>query len=351
MLDLFNVSLNLNYNRVAVFNRIPYSEFRVMLDHPFRWTVDQHIPQKASGGSLEKVFKNQYFIEIGSRVEDVCGNHCMPEPYFYMSIDHYLGEDEKTVYHDLLEIVDRICIKLTLEINRHNCNRQRYQPRIIADWSHAEWNQEEYQETGNIAADVEKINSNMSMHSILSVHLSEEYIDYKDWAIANNSQYEFLMKEYYIALGEENPKSKFFHLFCIIEYIEHAYENYNEARFLCSEDLKREVKETLIEILKSSNDYSRDERNRISNSVMNTLSKTTNIGRADKLCNILKWMNIEKLVIHDYEIKIDKKMMNEIINLRNETFHGAGKGEEDYIQICHIMLYLCEMILDKIPRS
>ena len=84
---------------------------------------------------------------------------------------------------------------------------------------------------------------------------------------------------------------------------------------------------------------------------MNTLSKTTNIGRADKLCNILKWMNIEKLVIHDYEIKIDKKMMNEIINLRNETFHGAGKGEEDYIQICHIMLYLCEMILDKIPRS
>ena len=49
----------------------------------------------------------------------------------------------------------------------------------------------------------------------------EGKIDYKNWTIPENEAYEFLMKEYYIALGQEDAKSKFFHLFSIIEYIEH----------------------------------------------------------------------------------------------------------------------------------
>ena len=44
-----------------------------------------------------------------------------------------------------------------------------------------------------------------------------------------NEAYEFLMNEYYIALGQEDAKSKFFPLFSIIEYIEHRYEQYNGA--------------------------------------------------------------------------------------------------------------------------
>ena len=57
----------------------------------------------------------------------------------------------------------------------------------------------------------------------------EGKIDYKNWTMPENEAYEFLMNEYYIALGQEDAKSKFFHLFSIIEYIEHRYEPYNGA--------------------------------------------------------------------------------------------------------------------------
>ena len=71
------------------------------------------------------------------------------------------------------------------------------------------------------------------------------------------------MNEYYIALGQEDAKSKFFHLFSIIEYIEHRYEQYNGAIPLYPEETRKEIGDMLQELLAERDDFSTKERKQL----------------------------------------------------------------------------------------
>lgn len=173
-------------------------------------------------------------------------------------------------------------------------------------------------------------------------------IAYEKWVLPEDDVYEFLMNEYYIALGQEDAKSKFFHLFSIIEYIEHRYESYNGAKALCSGEQRKQISKKLKEFLKENGDFAPGDRERICNQVANALTKASDIGRADKLRNILGRMGIEKLKIHDREILIDRVFLQRIIDLRNKAFHGEGNEASEYVDVGAEMLYLGEKILEGI---
>lgn len=138
MLFRYNIELHLTYNRMALYDRTPDSEFRVELEKPFVWELNQTVQIKEENGE-PKTFSDTYKIELSSvRKENIEKDH-MPEPYFSMTIENILGETKDAACEYLSGTIERICKNLTLEINHHNCNRHHYQPRVEADWSHAVW--------------------------------------------------------------------------------------------------------------------------------------------------------------------------------------------------------------------
>ena len=362
MLFRYNIELHLTYNRMALYDRTPDSEFRVELEKPFVWELNQIVQIKAENGE-QKTFSDTYKIELSSVwKENIEKNHIeknhMPEPYFRMTIENILGETKEAAGEYLSGTVERICKNLTLEINHHNCNRHHYQPRVEADWSHAVWKKQEYepyleylenQGNGREFHVWNHMTEGFYMTSCLKFR--EGKIDYKNWTMPENEAYEFLMNEYYIALGQEDAKSKFFHLFSIIEYIEHRYEQYNGAIPLYPEKTRKEIGDMLQELLAKRDDFSSKERKQLCGQVSGALARAANIGRADKLKNILQHMKIEKLKIHDHEIEVDRTFLQKMIALRNKTFHGEGKDLQEYIQAGPEMLYLCEMILEAVRKG
>ena len=76
----------------------------------------------------------------------------------------------------------------------------------------------------------------------------------------------------------------------------------------------------LQELLAKRDDFSSKERKQLCGQVSGALARAANIGRADKLKNILQYMKIEKLKIHDHEIEVDRAFLQKMIALRNKTF-------------------------------
>ena len=65
----------------------------------------------------------------------------------------------------------------------------------------------------------------MYMMGTTSIKSSE--IKIKDWLFTKDDAVEFLINEYHSALGSEKVKSKFFHLFAMIEFVEKEYADQN----------------------------------------------------------------------------------------------------------------------------
>ena len=126
-------------------------------------------------------------------------------------------------------------------------------------------------------------------------------INIGEWFSKENEVVEFLMNEYYSALGTENIKSKFFHLFTIIEFCEKEYEDYNGASRLLSDD------EVSVLIAKIKGLIDATKRERITSSLKDKLIRLNDTGREGKLENILKWMGIEKYNHFGVEKAVDKK--------------------------------------------
>ena len=92
----------------------------------------------------------------------------------------------------------------------------------------------------------------------------------------------------------------------------------------------------LQELLAERDDFGSKERKQLCSQVSGALARAANIGRADKLKNILQYMKIEKLKIHDHEIEVDRAFLQKMIALRNKTFHGEERT--------------CRSIFRQVPR-
>lgn len=75
-----------------------------------------------------------------------------------------------------------------------------------------------------------------SAYCIVKTKIPSAEINIGEWLSKKDEVAEFLMNEYYSALGTENVKSKFFHLFAIIEFCEKEYRDHNGSSNLLSDD-------------------------------------------------------------------------------------------------------------------
>lgn len=214
------------------------------------------------------------------------------------------------------EIVDRICKRLSLVFIKHNANRHLYQPRVEAMWSKAVFNCCEYApfvETKLKA--LEEIDGNNktihledhiylhdSLYCIVQTSIPSDEIKIREWLSKENDAVEFLMNEYHSALGTENIKSKFFHLFVIIEFCEKEYEKHNGSSRLLSDE---EVDMVIVGMEKKI-DVKNQEK--IIPMLKSDLIKVNDISRIEKLENILKWMGIEEYKQFGSNKAIDKKL-------------------------------------------
>lgn len=82
--------------------------------------------------------------------------------------------------------------------------------------------------------------------------------------------------------------------------------------------------EKMMETLEIPCDLNGESKDRVENSVKNTLLKMTNLGRASKLANILNTMGIHEIVLGGETICIDRKHAQAWIDLRNRSYHPDG---------------------------
>lgn len=291
-----------------------------------------------SDGSLASEYQQEAVISLFTEEESKEKNKegtkkgYDQEDQLFCEIKGLLVSDERYAYTIAEDLVNKICKQLSLLISRHNSDQQNIQPRVEPNWHKAVWNIDMYQpverietEQGSRLLIADRIGLRDTLQIRVKSRLPAEEVDISDWLRSRDDDYNFLLNEFYTALGEEKPKSKFFHLFSMIEFCEREYANYNGAERLLTDEEIRELGQKLKDELKDK--HSGEALNNIVSRVQKTLTDSTNIGRIDKLQNILIAMGITQYKDGIKMTAIDKKLLKHITTLRNKSFHGtAVKG-------------------------
>lgn len=88
--------------------------------------------------------------------------------------------------------------------------------------------------------------------------------------------------------------------------------------------------------------------------VKQVLSDAADIGRAQKLLNMLKWMGITDFERFGQKISIDLDLLKNLILLRNKTFHGVSQNSEneiEYLKAVETLLYIGEKIINFLRKN
>lgn len=362
MVFIYDITIPLTYNRFAIRSNNPDSELRYeieqLCEEEFNVVFRTYeVPGYGSGYDFKDIVKVRLY-ETSADNEQSGNSQRKDDSKLICEINGMLVDDEIYARKFSEEIVDRICKRLSLVFIKHNANRHLYQPRVEAMWSKAVFNCYEYApfvEAKRKA--LEEIDGNNktirledhiymhdSLYCIARTSIPSDEIKITEWLSKEDDVVEFLMNEYYSALGTENIKSKFFHLFAIIEFCEKEYEEHNGSNRLLSNG---EVDMVIAGIEKQ---IDAKKRERIISILKNDLIRVNDIGRIEKLENILKWMGIEEYKQFGSNKAIDKKLLADITKLRNKSFHGTKEKAEDvekkYADAVELLLYIDEKILD-----
>lgn len=365
----FSLSIPLIYNTFGI--RGDDGELVLGLADSLEWEepcrVDFPCPKDESRRyqSEEKIhfhvfskFKD-YFSDDGTR------SYQMPEKYFHCEITGIIADSEGRAYTLVEDSVIKICKALSILISCHNCNKQGYQPRVEPDDKHMKWHKEKYEpyealieqaiqpreyidENGNrvicLYAESGIEFSGSISHTIFGKMNTEHFPDYyyyEKFPVLNH-----IMDEFYIALGRETITSKFFHLFAIIEYIEREFVNLADAQMFFDDSEKKQVLDCLEHL-----NMSKEKRERLKSSVKGVMSRATQLGREEKLVNILHNMGIREFSNCGTPFVVNKGSVKELVALRNSFFHGEGKATENSTARISVetavarLMYLCEKII------
>ena len=373
MIYKYNVSIPLMYNRFDINSTIPDSEARYELDEVAKSNINvvfqtYEIPGLSEGVDFEdkvEVILRSTHGETPDNQGRAASFSNLVDPYITCEIKGVLVDHEKYAKQYVEKIVNKICRELSFVFVSHNANRHLYQPRVEPNWSRTKWDYDEYQpfiEVRNNA--LNKKDHDNVMHLMDSIHIHDscymmstigipvDEMKIWEWIFQKNEVVEFLMNEYYVALGLENVKSKFFHLYAMIEFCEKEYENHNGAQPLLSED---EV-DDLVKDIKEKLDP--DKREKVVSSIKNNLLKINDTGRIQKLINILSWMGIKDYKQFGADKTIDKKVIEDIIKLRNKSFHGTKEDEQTrqqddnkYSDAVVKLMYINEQIINFVKKQ
>lgn len=360
MIFKYDITVPLTYNRFAIQSNDPDSELC--------YEVEQCYEEE-----LKVVFRTFEFSSYGDGYdfEDTVkvklhktgiGNE-QDDAKLICEINGMLVDDDIYARKFSEKVVNRICKRLSLVFIKHNANRHLYQPQVQAMWSKAVFKRCEYapfvEAKRKIHEEIDGKNKTIyledyiytqdSAYCIVNTKIPSAEINIGEWLSEENEVVEFLMDEYYLALGTENIKSKFFHLFAIIEFCEKEYEDYNGSSRILSDD---EV-DTFIAGARGLIDA--EDWDQVKSFLKGNLIKIYDIGRVRKLENILRWMGIEKYKYFGADKAVNKELLSSIIKLRNKSFHGTKEKSEDvegkYANAVEELLYIDEKILDFVMKD
>ena len=367
MIFKYNITVPLTYNEFEICSNNPNSELLYeierLCEEEFKVVFRTYeVPGYGDGYDFDDIVKVRLYSTIVDNNQT--GNIKRKNDYrLVCEINGMLVDDEIYAKKFSEEIIDRICKRLSLLFIKHNDNRHLYQPRVEPVWSEAVFNRCEYSPFVDVKRKtLEKIDGNNktiyledhiymndSMHCIVRVSIRSDEVKIGEWLSNEDDVVEFLMNEYHSALGAESIKSKFFHLFTIIEFCEKEYEEHNGSKRLLADEEVDMIVGGIEKQIDAKN------REKIISMLKNDLIKANDIGRIGKLENILKWMGIEKYKQFGFDKPIDKKLLSKITKLRNKSFHGTKENTEDvekeYADAVEVLLYIDEKILDFLMQT
>jgi hypothetical protein len=251
----------------------------------------------------------------------------------------------------------------------HNANKHSYQPRVEADMDGAVWSDimyysdREVSELNTESDEIQVIDGKtyqvihidtapivISSKIYMKIYGKLPIEEFATYMKSTNENLNYMLDEYYLALGQENINSKFFHLFSIIEFIENTYEDMTDAEYIFND---KEIEEILSYM--ETCPIFKDKRacNNVKGRMKQTLQKMTDLGRNAKLVNILHNMNITKIDNCGTEFDIDKKTITEITDLRNIFYHGdrieMKKNEHISVELAVTrLMYVCEKVIESV---
>lgn len=369
LLYQYNMTVPLIYNTYDLRTHERDSELVNELDRPIEWSEEYEIKEPVpnrDGCIFRTVEKLRYSVTC----EDIDHNPGVPESFFVFSAGNVICYDQKRAFEKLEGTLHNVCRALSLMISSHNCNMQGYQPRVYPDYDKIEWSKEVYEPFRQIVEGpdvVEYVDENgkkcicvkanigigIRCEAYMKIygHLpSKEFFRY--FCGDENGTLDYVMEEYYIALGQENMTSKFFHLFSIVEFIEKKYVHMAGASPLLND---KEI-QSIIENLSDSMEIGKGRRKQVLSALKGNLSRMTDIGRAGKLVNILHAMGIESIENGGETMVIETARIQQLIDLRNKNFHGGrGNGaKKTYISIPAAvteLMYICLKIIEYIMNQ
>lgn len=363
-LRIYNITVPLRYYTYDIQGEQKQSEFVMGLKEDIRWQVDRMIEESLL--ESDQVFRKQEPVQFCLS----CGHdpemERIPLDFFTCRITNIVAHDKDEARALVKPDLYRTCRTLSFLMSIHNCNKHSYQPRVEPDMDHAEWTDSVYevfeQALSRKDDSVETMNIDGKTYQVITLETAAIEIstsvymkiygrlpvdEFQTYTRCKNLDVNYMLDEFYLALGQENMYSKFFHLFSIIEFVEKRYESLNGSNKLFQ---KEEITSIIDTLEKCPELADRERRDRLCSSVKQMLGNMTNIGRKEKLVQILWNMDIVEIKNCGTMFSIDAKTIGEIIELRNKFYHGDRQenDKKKYIGIdlaVTRLMYICERII------
>lgn len=357
----YSIKIPLVYNVFAIHEEDTDSEYVMGMAEDVVWQRTYAVgdDDKALDGAADVLEEVMGFTLSCDRDEE----KRLPAHNFVLKIDNAVAQDEAQALRMVESDVHRVCRTLSFQTSVHNCNKQSYQPRVQPDYHNVTWEESAYiwdegervfdddtiddyiDENGKRVIRIRMdenavgIRNRISVFVTLSVQLSpKEFLQY--YAIEMDADMDFVMEEFFVALGKEVMASKFFHLFTIIEFVEKQYADMAKAKHLLTE---AEIA-SMLKVLDELPEVDSVVKKRVIDSVKGNLTKMTDMGRAEKLVNILHGMGINEIKASAEVICVDKKLVQSLIDLRNRSYHGGVSHEgKRYISMERAVVWLMEI--------
>lgn len=358
----YKLNIPLKYNAYEINSPDKESEQVWKLQKPIEWEETYHVCAKLPFEGEDLFEKDEvvfYCLSSGVSPE----NEEKPDSYFLLQVGNVVAFCKEEAYGRILRDVHNVCRALSIMMNTHNVNIHSFQSQVAIAYDEIEWQEEEYEDYRNLAEepDLHYVDENGVEHIVVKLHSRirvdcfsfitlygtlppKEFMTYM--RAGADAERDFVLEEYYLALGTENITSKFFHLFSIIEYVERKYSDLSGAVLL----LETAELEQILQQLQNCVKISSKKTQRVLSRVRDSLSVMTDIGREKKLVNILHAMDIDKITDCATPFTVDESHIKELTALRNKQFHGGVSRHNSYkyisIELAVTRLfYICNGII------
>lgn len=362
-LHIFNVLIPLRYYTYDLHSEKKDSEYVMGLKQDIDWDVARIVEKPIP--ETNHIFRKEEPVHIHLFCENDAEHEEIPADFFKVEITNIVASDQDEARVFVKPYLYRICRTLSFFLSQNNCNKHSYQPRVETDVEHAIWGSSLYEpfeellqkkkdsvETTVVDGKKYQVITVESAPIVISASLYTKIYgrmptdDFLLYVECDDTDLNYMLDEFYLALGQENRYSKFFHLFSIIEFVEKRYEESNGANKLLAPE---EIEAITKAVMNCSMMADKEKRDRVCGALKQTLGNLTDIGRKEKLVHILHQMGIREIMDCGTEFVVDNKTIGQLISLRNKCYHGDRKNaDQPYMNIdlaVTQLMYICERII------